>query len=219
MLTRAYDAIMMAYTSPMITISGQGMYSTTLNDQYMNYKDGTGTVRNVMHTWYMNASSISYTNASLPSYTTLPFAYFSVTPSSQGTFFYPDEDSSTPSYEDYTCITTAMPTGWKVATSNLLGAITTSYDASTGEFVSSVTMMFQNTSSSAKTVYGIRVRGTTYYRSSETATTVSSTYLSYPLLCREKLPSPISVAPNGIISLTFTWRVGRAGKIQSTSVS
>lgn len=217
MLTRGYDAVMMAYTSPVRAISGQGMFSTTIGDQYMNFKDATGTVRNVIHTMYENASTVSY--ASVLSYTTLPFAWFVINPSTQGTFFYPDEDSSTPTYEDYSCITTALPTGWRVATSNLVGAIATSYDATTGEFVNSITMAFQNTSASAKTVYGVKVRGTTYYRTNETYTTASSSYYCYPLLCREKLASPIVVDANGIISLTFTWRVGRAGKIQSTSVS
>lgn len=213
MLTRAYDAIMMGLVTPQWTVTGDPIFSTTLGDQYMNYKDYSGNVRNASHGMHATASTSATVSMAA---TGVPFSSFLASPGSASSAFYPDEDSSEPSYEDYVCVTNAVPTGWKCASTNFANAVTNVYDPSTGEFVSSLTSLWQNSSGSAKTVYGIRVRTQCFYRSTVTGSATSTTYA---LVCREKFAEPVVVENNGIMSLTLTWRVGRSGKVTSVSAS
>ena len=80
----------------------------------------------------------------------------------------------------------------------------------------SVNVLWQNTSGASKTVYGTRVRYTGKYRTRYSDTSGSNTPF---LVCREHFAAPVVVEDQGIISLTFTYRVGRAGLVSATAAS
>ena len=127
----------------------------------------------------------------------------------------PDEEESAPDYEDYS-VANGTPSGWTV--SSQYPSFSKSYDPETKEFVCSVTVLWQNTSGAAKTVYGVSVRSKFFYRNGFSNST-SSSYMVYFLVCREHFASPVVVEDQGIISLTFTWRVGRAGLVSATAAA
>ena len=129
-------------------------------------------------------------------------------------FELPDEEESTPDYEDYS-VTNGTPSGWAI--SSQYPSFSKSYDPDTKEFVCSITVLWQNTSGAAKTVYGVKIRCNAYTRSSYGSTSGGGG--SFFLACREHFAAPVVVEDQGIISLTFTWRVGRAGLVSATAAS
>ena len=125
----------------------------------------------------------------------------------------PDEEESAPDYEDYS-VSNETPSGWTVSSSSV--SFKKTYDPDTKEIVCSATVLWQNTSGAAKTVYGVKVRCYFPYRSSYNS--VSNNW-DYFLVCREHFAAPVVVDDQGIISLTFTWRVGRAGLVSATAAA
>lgn len=207
MLTRAYDAIMAALQVPMITNQNVDFNNTTIDDSVLNCKDCNGTVRTIYAPGNYSGSAVS--GAGVYSYY-FPFAAWSVDSCSR---LLPDEEASAPDYEDYS-VTNGNPSGWTV--SSQYPSFSKSYDPDTKEFVCSVALLWQNTSGAAKTVYGVKVRCNYYYRSSYDATNANMTPF---LVCREHFAAPVVVEDQGIISLTFTWRVGRAGLVSATAAA
>lgn len=206
MLTRAYDAIMASLQVPMIRNKNVDFNNTTIDDSVLNCKDYNGTVRTIYAPGIFDGSSVS--GASIYSYY-FPFAAWG---GNNNSYLLPDEEESAPDYEDYSV--PGDPSGWTV--SSLYPSFSKSYDPDTKEFVCSVTLLWQNTSGAAKTVYGVKVRCNYCYRSSYS--TASGT-LIYFLVCREHFAAPVVVEDQGIISLTFTWRVGRAGLVSATAAA
>ena len=140
----------------------------------------------------------------------LPFAAWNVNGYS---CLLPDEETSAPDYEDYS-VANGIPSGWTVSSQN--PSFSKSYDPDTKEIVCSVTVLWQNTSGAAKTLYGVKVRCQHYYRQN---INTSGTTTAYYLVCREHFAAPVVVEDQGIISLTFTWRVGRAGLVSATAAA
>lgn len=208
MLTRAYDAIMAALQVPMITNQNVDFNNTTIDDSVLNCKDAGGTVRTVFSTCYYNGSA-TYERELRSSF--YPFANWHTGGWSS---LLPDEEESAPDYEDYS-VANGDPSGWTSSSKNV--SFSKSYDPGTKEIVCSVTVLWQNTSGAAKTVYGVKVRCQYYHRSSyNTSSTGNNMYF---LVCREHFASPVVVEDQGIISLTFTWRVGRAGLVSATAAA
>ena len=207
MLTRAYDAIMASLQVPMIINQNVDFNTSAIDDSVLNCKDYNGTVRTVASSGYYNGSQFG--EASLPGFI-YPFAYWDV---NNFSCLLPDEEESTPDYEDYS-VTREIPSGWTV--SSQYPSFSKSYDPETKEFVCSVAVLWQNTSGAAKTIYGVRVRCQNYYRSSYINANNNSTPF---LVCREHFAAPVVVEDQGIISLTFTWRVGRAGLVSATAAA
>ena len=207
MLTRAYDAIMAAIQVPAITNQNVDFNNTTIDDGVLNCKDYNGTVRTIVSPTYFNGTSMSAAGYSNFYY---PFAHWSV---NEYSCLLPDEEESAPDYEDYSAAN-GTPSGWTV--SSRYPSFSKSYDPDTKEIVCSVTVLWQNTSGAAKTVYGVKVRHDFYYRSSQSSSSGSGTKF---LACREHFASPVVVEDQGVISLTFTWRVGRAGLVSATAAS
>ena len=209
MLTRAYDAIMASLQVPMILNQNVDFNNTTIDDSVLNCKDFNGAVRVIMSPGYYNGSQMN--TISFPVYEGYPFAGWSVKGLSS---LLPDEEESAPDYEDYS-VANGIPSGWTVSSQH--PSFSKSYDPDTKEIVCSVTVLWQNTSGATKTVYGVKVRCGGYYRSSYSSTGKSSpaTFLA----CREHFAAPVVVDDQGIISLTFTWRVGRAGLVSATAAA
>lgn len=208
MLTRAYDAIMAALQVPMITNQNVDFNNTTIDDSVLNCKIHNGSVATVCSPSFYNGSSIGYMNNYAYYY---PFALWKVTGSAS--CLLPDEEESAPDYEDYS-VPNGIPSGWTVSSS--APSFHKTYDPDTKEIVCSVTVLWQNTSGAAKTVYGVKVRCYNYGRPTYNTTTISNLYF---LVCREHFAAPVVVEDQGIIALTFTWRVGRAGLVSATAAA
>ena len=206
MLTRAYDAIMASLQVPMITKQNVDFNSTTIDDSVLNCKDYSGDVRTILSNYY-NGSGINSLNLEIYYF---PFSGWRV---SNCSCLLPDEEASAPDYEDYS-VTSGIPSGWTI--SSQYPSFSKSYDPDTKEIVCSVTVLWQNTSGAAKTVYGVKVRCEQFYRQKYSSTSKYSTFF---LVCREHFAAPVVVEDQGIISLTFTWRVGRAGLVSATAAA
>ena len=207
MLTRAYDAIMASLQVPMITNKSGDVNNTTIGDSVLNCKDWNGVVRNMLSPSYYNGSTMNNVNNGSYNY---PFAHWAVNSYSS---LLPDEEESAPDYEDYS-VPAGNPPGWTV--SSQYPSFSKSYDPGTKEIVCSVTVLWQNTSGAAKTVYGVKVRCVVPYRSGQGSSSGGGMQF---LVCREHFASPVVVEDQGIISLTFTWRVGRAGLVSATAAA
>lgn len=207
MLTRAYDAIMASLQVPMITNQNVDFNTSAIDDSVLNCKDFSGAVRSILSSGQYNGSSMNGVNIDSYSY---PFASWGVNNYSN---VLPDEEESAPDYEDYS-VANGIPSGWTV--SSQYPSFSKLYDPGTKEIVCSVTVLWQNTSGAAKTVYGVKVRCAGRYRSSYNNPSYNA--LSF-LVCREHFASPVVVEDQGIISLTFTWRVGRAGLVSATAAA
>ena len=210
MLTRAYDAIMAALQVPIITNQNVDFNNTTIDDSVLNCKDYAGDIRCVIGGFF-NGSNFS--NSTLKN-NYFPFTEWHPNDIDWNTLL-PDEEESAPDYEDYS-VTNGTPSGWTV--SSQYPSFSKSYDPETKEFVCSVAVLWQNISGAAKTVYGVSVRNRFYHRSSYSSGLANNT-TSFFLICREHFASPVVVEDQGIISLTFTWRVGRAGLVSATAAS
>lgn len=208
MLTRAYDAIMASLQVPMITNQNVDFNTSAIDDSVLNCKDYNGNVRTIAAPSYSDVSSVSSINLYGYDY---PFAYWHVNGYS---CLLPDEEESTPGYEDYS-VNTEIPSGWTVGSQ--YPSFSKSYDPNTKEIVCSVTVLWQNTSGAAKTVYGVKVRCKGAYRGSYNQHGHNGLLIF--LVCREHFAAPVVVDDQGIISLTFTWRVGRAGLVSATAAS
>ena len=206
MLTRAYDAIMASLQVPMIENKNVDFNNTTIDDSVLNCKDYNGNVRTIYSPCYYNGSQMI--NRNVPGYQ-YPFAYWIV---NNASCLLPDEEESTPDYEDYS-VSAGTPAGWTVSSQH--PSFSKSYDPDTKEIVCSVTVLWQNTSGAAKTVYGVKVRCGFYYRPNYNSDSSSANFL----VCREHFASPVVVEDQGIISLTFTYRVGRAGLVSATAAA
>lgn len=207
MLTRAYDTIMASLQVPLITNANVDYNVSAIDDSVLNCKDYIGNVRTVSSTGHYNGSSMSTANLYSQYY---PFTYWSMNGSS---CVLPDEEEPAPDYEDYS-VPNGTPSGWTVSSAH--PSFTKTYDPDTKEIVCSVTALWQNTSGTAKTVYGVKVRCQNFYRQSYSSGSPGSTHF---LVCREHFAAPVEVPDRGIISLTFTWRVGRAGIVAATAAS
>lgn len=207
MLTRAYDAIVASLQVPMIFNQNVDYNASAIDDSVLNCKDYNGTVRNIRSSSYYDGSKLISASIGSVNY---PFAHWDV---NNYSCLLPDEEESTPDYEDYSVVN-GTPAGWTV--SSQYPSFSKSYDPDTKEFVCSVTVLWQNTSGAAKTVYGVKVRCINFHRPS--FNTTSSTSIPF-LLCREHFAAPVVVEDQGIISLTFTWRVGRAGLVSATAAA
>lgn len=208
MLTRAYDAIMASIQVPTITNQNGDFNNSAIDDSVLNCKNYNGAVRTVYSPGYYNGSAMSKVDISSFFY---PFACWGV---NNYSCLLPDEEASAPDYEDYS-VASGIPSGWTVSSQN--PSFSKSYDPDTKEIVCSVTVLWQNTSGAAKTVYGVKVRCIDTYRSSQNN---GSSGLGEPfLVCREHFTTPVVVDDQGIISLTFTWRVGRAGLVSATAAA
>lgn len=210
MLTRAYEAIMAALQAPIITNQNTDYNTSAIDDGIFNYRSYSGTIRVADSGSYFNGSAMSSKSWGVQF---IPFTNWGV-PASGSSTVLPDEEESTPDYEDYS-VADGNPSGWTVSSSS--PSFNKTYDPDTKEIVCSVTILWQNTSGAAKTVYGVKVRGPGNYRRSYSDS--SSPALDPCLLCREHFAAPVVVEDQGIISLTFTWRVGRAGLVSATAAA
>ena len=210
MLTRAYDTIMASFQVPMILNENVDFNVSAIDDSILNCKDYAGNIKCVCSACFSNNS---FANLTLKN-TYYPFASWHPNNSDYITLL-PDEEESAPDYEDYS-VPNGIPSGWAVSSS--YPSFQKTYDPDTKEIVCSVTVLWQNTSGAAKTVYGVSVRNKFYYRNSYN-TGISNGYVTNFLICREHFASPVVVEDQGIISLTFTWRVGRAGLVSATAAS
>lgn len=207
MLTRAYDAIMASLQVPMITNQNVDFNTSAIDDSVLNCKDYNRVVRTVFSPGYYNGTTMDGLSRIYSFY--YPFTCWSAGFS----YLLPDEEESAPDYEDYS-IADGTPSGWTVSSAH--PSFQKTYDPDTKEFVCSVIVLWQNTSGAAKTVYGVKVRCQNYYRKDFNSNSYGSTYY---LVCREHFAAPVVVADQGIISLTFTWRVGRAGLVSATTAA
>lgn len=205
MLTRAYDAIMASIQVPMITNQNVDFNDRTVDDSVLNCKDYNGVVRTIFSPSYYDGSVMTTVEANGYNY---PFAYWTV---SNYSCSLPDEEASAPDYEDYS-VANGTPSGWTVSSS--YPSFRKAYDPGTKEIVCTVTILWQNTSGAAKTVYGVKVRSRNACRSSYNTYKPNITYF---LVCREHFAAPVVVEDQGLISLAFTWRVGRAGLVSATA--
>lgn len=210
MLTRAYDAIMASLQVPMITNQNVDFNASAIDDSVLNCKDFSGTVRTIASPVYSNGSKQNNVSQIYPHW--IPFSLWSMDVSNSSRMF-PDEEESAPDYEDYS-VPSGNPSGWTVSSTQ--PSFSKLYDPDTKEIVCSVTVLWQNTSGAAKTVYGVKVRCQYFYRQSYNATSVNNTQY---LVCREHFAAPVVVEDQGIISLTFTYRVGRAGLVSATAAA
>lgn len=209
MLTRAYDAAMAALQVPMFLDNEVDFNDTTIDDSVLNCKDWNGAVKTMLpSSYYRNATMTSVEHFKSPLY---PFAHWGM--NSNASCLLPDEEASVPDYEDYS-VANGIPSGWTV--SSQYPSFSKSYDTNTKEIICNITVLWQNTSGAAKTVYGVKVRYKGYYRVYSASTNDS---YSYFLACREHFAAPVVVEDQGIISLTFTWRVGRAGLVSATAAA
>ena len=207
MLTRAYDAIMASLQVPMITNQNVDYNVSAIDDSVLNCKDDSGSVRTILSSGRYDGSKMYGVGTDSYNY---PFASWGV---SNYSSVFPDEEESAPDYEDYS-VAGGTPSGWTV--SSQYPSFSKSYDPGTKEIVCSVTVLWQNTSGAAKTVYGVKVRCGGRYRPNYDNTSSSTSSF---LVCREHFATPVVVEDQGIISLTFTWRVGRAGLVSATAAA
>ena len=207
MLTRAYDAIMASLQVPMITNQNVDFNNSAIDDSVLNCKDYNGNVRTIMSSSSYSGTGMGNINNYSYNY---PFAFWSV---NNNSCLLPDEEESAPDYEDYS-VANGTPSGWTISSTSV--SFQKTYDPNTKEFVCSVTVLWQNTSGAAKTVYGVKVRCYVAYRTNQSSSSGGGTQF---LACREHFTSPVVVEDQGIISLTFTWRVGRAGLVSATAAS
>lgn len=210
MLTRAYDAIMASLQVPSIINQNVDFNNSAIDDSVLNCKDYNGNVRTVASGNYYNDSGMNGSSVSTFYY---PFTFWVASPTSSGSCLLPDEDEMEPNYEDYS-VPNETPAGWTV--SSQIPSFSKSYDPDTKEFVCSIATLWQNTSGAAKTVYGAKVRCYSCFRQSYAS---NNKNIGYFLVCREHFAAPVVVEDQGIISLTFTWRVGRAGLVSATAAS
>ena len=210
MLTRAYDAIMASLQVPMDIGQNVDFNNSAIDDGVLNCKNYNGMVKTV-------PSPCHYTNTSAGTISIYghryPFSSWVTSISYSGSCLLPDEDETEPNYEDYSVIN-ANPSGWTISSSSV--SLSKSYDPDTKEIVCSAKILYQNTSGAAKTVYGVKARCHYYYRKYWNSSNIDSDYF---LVCREHFASPVVVEDQGIISLTFTWRVGRAGLVSATAAA
>lgn len=211
MLTRAYDAIMASLQVPMMVNQDVDFNKSTIDDSVLNCKDYNGTIRCLAAPSWYNGSNVSDYGISGRC---IPFNSWNTQYYDYSTLF-PDEDESDPSYEDYSA-PNGIPSGWTLSSSAY--SFSKEYDSNTKEFVCNVTVLWQNTSGTAKTVYGVSVRSRFFYRNYYSSSP-STSYMDYFLVCREHFAAPVVVDDQGIISLTFTWRVGRAGLVSATAAA
>ena len=207
MLTRAYDTIMASLQVPMITNQNVDFNGSAIDDSVLNCKDYSGKVRNICSNSFYNGSNFSWKNIAGAYY---PFANWSV---KEFSMLLPDEEEAAPAYEDYS-VANGTPAGWTVSSTS--PSFQKTYDPETKEIVCSVTVLWQNTSGAAKTVYGVKVSCQNLSRQSYNNT--NGSYIFF-LVCREHFASPVVVEDQGIISLTFTYRVGRAGLVSATAAA
>lgn len=206
MLTRAYDAIMASLQIPDNTNNQDDFNVSSIDDSVFNCKNFKGDIRCI------NSPGRLGTGFMQQQYCyNLPFVCWSV--NGGYTVIFPDEDSSDPNYEDY-IVSERSPSNW--AASSQRPIFKKTYDLNTKEHIGSITVLWQNTSGVAKTVYGLRVSALGYYRPTYAVGTASSDRF---LVCREHFSAPVVVEDQGIISLTFTWRVGRAGLVSATAAA
>ena len=210
MLTRAYDAIMASLQVPSIINQNVDFNNSVIDDSVLNCKDYNGSVRTVTSPCYSKGTSMGVITT-LYAYYGYPFSGWAV---SDCTCLLPDEEESAPDYEDYSVVS-GTPPGWTISSQH--PSFSKSYDPDTKEIVCSVTVLWQNTSGAAKTVYGVKIRSNAYTRSSYGSTSGGGAFLF--LVCREHFASPVVVEDQCIISLTFTWRVGRAGLVSATAAA
>lgn len=207
MLTRAYDAIMAALQVPMLVGQNVDFNNSAIDDSVLNCKDCNGNVVTVAAASYYKDSTVS--TISFYDYF-YPFACWTV---NNYSCLLPDEEGSAPDYEDYS-VASGTPAGWTI--SSTVPSFQKTYDPDTKEIVCSITVLWQNTSGAAKTIYGVKVRCTNNFRASLHANYGQETKF---LVCREHFATPVVVEDQGIISLTFTWRVGRAGLVSATAAA
>ena len=207
MLTRAYDAIMAALQVPMITEQNVDFNTSAIDDSVLNCKEYSGAVRAILSPSYYNNTETGFIGISTA------FFPFTVWRGNDYSCLLPDEEESAPDYEDYS-VPKGTPSGWTLSSTST--SLRKTYDPETKEFVCSATVMWQNTSGAAKTVYGVKVRCIGSYRKNFNSTSTNNTQF---LVCREHFAAPVVVEDQGIISLTFTWRVGRAGLVSATAAS
>ena len=210
MLTRAYDAIMAAFQVPMIINQNVDFNNTTIDDSVLNCKNYNGIVRTIFPNSSFNGSALQ--GWGIAGYF-IPFAYWQT--DNEYSNLLPDEEESAPAYEDYS-VANGTPSGWTASSKQV--SFSKSYDPDTKEFVCSVTLLWQNTSGASKTVYGVKARCSYPYRQNYSSTSSSSTKDRF-LVCREHFSAPVVVEDQGIISLAFTWRVGRAGLVSATAAA
>lgn len=208
MLTRAYDAIMASLQVPMITNQNVDFNNSAIDDSVLNCKDYVGNVRTILPPGYSKGSTFSFVSIGAGDY---PFSVWGVTNYS---CMFPDEEESVPDYEDYS-VPNGNTSGWTASSTQ--PSFQKTYDPDTKEIVCSVTVLWQNTSGAAKTVYGVGVRCYAHFRPGYNSNSTNNS--TNFLLCREHFASPVVVDDQGIISLTFTWRVGRAGLVSATAAS
>ena len=202
MFTRAYDAIMCG-------MFVQGRYTnafdtTQLSDTILNAKDYSGAIRSLS----LGGSASDYGGHTKKAGAMPPFSYFSNTIStdSEGnTALFPDTDSTTHSYEDYSIGTSTAPSGWQALT--LSSGSSEYFDSETNEYVCTSKIAWSNTSTSEKTVYGIAVRYKSYYKINNSSNVQLDTFL----IAREHFAQPVTVPVGGSIKLSLTYRVGRHG--------
>ena len=210
MLTRAYDTIMAALQVPMITNQNVDFNTSAIDDSVLNCKNYNGNVRTVLPPGHYTGTSFSSTSVYGNHY---PFSFWTVSTTYAGSCLLPDEDETEPNYEDYS-VTNKNPSDWTIGSQ--YPSFSKAYDPDAKEIVCSVKILYQNTSGATKTVYGVKVRCYHYYRQSWNNNSSQSDYF---LVCREHFASPVVVEDQGVISLTFTWRVGRAGLVSATAAA
>lgn len=210
MLTRAYDTIMASLQVPMITNENVDFNNRAIDDSVLNCKNCDGNVRTISAAGiYAGTSSGGNGDGKQPS--RYPFAAWNC--DGNLSFLLPDEEEAAPSYEDYS-VSNNIPSGWGI--SSKFPSFNKTYDPDTKEIVCSVTVLWQNTSGAAKTVYGVKIRSNFKYRDYYYNGNYSDNYF---LVCREHFASPVVVESQSLISLTFTWRVGRAGLVSATAAA
>ena len=209
MLTRAYDAIMAAIRVPSIINQNVDFNNSAIDDSVLNCKNYNGIVRTIFPNCSFNGAALQ--GWGVAGYC-IPFAYWQT--DNEYSNLLPDEEESAPAYEDYS-VANGTPSGWTASSKQV--SFSKSYDPDTKEFVCSVTLLWQNTSGASKTVYGVKARCSYPYRQNYAST--SSSNKDRFLVCREHFAAPVVVDDQGIISLTFTWRVGRAGLVSATAAA
>lgn len=210
MLTRAYDTIMASLQVPIITNQNVDFNTSAIDDSVLNCKNYHGNVRAVISPGHYTDTKFGSSSVYGSHY---PFSFWTVSTTYAGSCLLPNEDETEPNYEDYSVIN-QNPSGWTIGSQ--YPSFSKAYDPDAKEIVCSVKTLYQNTSGAAKTVYGVKVRCNYQYRQSWNSNSSNSDFF---LVCREHFASPVVVEDQGIISLTFTWRVGRAGLVSATAAA
>lgn len=122
---------------------------------------------------------------------------------SGSTYVIPDEDSTPPSYDDYQITGGSIPSGW-----GFNGAQTSEeYDETNNEYVITRSWLYNNSGTTAKTVYGLKVGYYAYYHNATNQGWASDNFL----IAREHFENAVTVQPGEIVKLTLTYHVGRHG--------